>query len=68
MKVKYPNLKIVYKKCEEFLNEMIEALQNFNMSQFKEKYRGADVLLIDDIQFIAASYRYYKKKERGVGT
>ena len=53
MKIKYPKLKIVYKKCEDFLNEMIEALQNFTMAQFKEKYRGADVLLIDDIQFIA---------------
>ena len=53
MKIKYPRLKIVYKKCEDFLNEMIEALQNFTMQRFKEKYRGADVLLIDDIQFIA---------------
>jgi chromosomal replication initiator protein len=32
---------------------MIDAIQNFTMTSFKEKYRGADVLLIDDIQFIA---------------
>ncbi len=53
MKVKYPKLKIVYKKCEDFMNELIEAITNFTTSSFKEKYRGADVLLIDDIQFIA---------------
>lgn len=45
--------RIVYKKCEEFMNELIEAISTYTTKQFKEKYRSADVLLIDDIQFIA---------------
>ncbi len=48
-----PDLKIVYKTCESFMNELIEAIGNRTTSNFKEKYRTADVLLIDDIQFIA---------------
>ena len=53
MKIKYPKLKIVYKKCEDFMNELIAAISTYSTGEFKEKYRGADVLLIDDIQFIA---------------
>ena len=53
MKIKYPKLKIVYKKCEDFMNELIAAISTYSTTEFKEKYRGADVLLIDDIQFIA---------------
>ncbi len=48
-----PELKIIYKTCESFMNELIEAIGNRSTSAFKEKYRTADVLLIDDIQFIA---------------
>ena len=53
MKKNHPELKIVYKKSESFVNELVVAIQNGTTSQFKEKYRSADVLLIDDIQFIA---------------
>ena len=53
MKKKDPNLKIVYKKSETFINELIDAISNHSTSEFKEKYRSADVLMIDDIQFIA---------------
>ena len=53
MREKYPRLKIVYKKCEDFMNELIAAISTYTTQEFKEKYRGADVLLIDDIQFIA---------------
>lgn len=53
MREKYPRLKIVYKKCEDFMNELITAISTYTTQEFKEKYRGADVLLIDDIQFIA---------------
>ena len=53
MRIKYPKLKIVYKKCEDFMNELISAITTSSTQEFKEKYRGADVLLIDDIQFIA---------------
>ncbi|MBR2929998.1 MAG: chromosomal replication initiator protein DnaA [Clostridia bacterium] len=53
MKHNHPDLKIVYKKCETFLAELIEALQSGVVAPFKEKYRKCDVLLIDDIQFLA---------------
>ena len=53
MKKNHPDLKIVYKKSESFVNELVVAIQNGTTSAFKEKYRSADVLLIDDIQFIA---------------
>ncbi len=47
-----PDASVVYKNCEDFTNEMVSALQNNNMAAFRDKYRAADVLLIDDIQFI----------------
>lgn len=50
---KYPNMTIVYTQGESFMNEIIEAIHNVNTSDFREKYRKADVLFIDDIQFIA---------------
>ena len=53
MKKKNPNIKIVYKKSETFINELIDAISNHSTSEFKDKYRSADVLMIDDIQFIA---------------
>ncbi len=53
MKKNNPDLKIVYKKTESFVNELIDAIKENNTAPFKEKYRKADVLLIDDIQFIA---------------
>ncbi len=53
MKKNSPELKIVYKKSETFINELIGAIGSNNTAAFKDKYRSADVLLIDDIQFIA---------------
>jgi len=48
-----PGLKIVYVKGEEFMNQMIEAIRRDRNQAFRDKYRKADMLLIDDIQFIA---------------
>jgi len=48
-----PGAKIVYCMGEEFLNEIIEAIQTKTARQFKQKYRSADLLLVDDVQFIA---------------
>lgn len=45
--------KIVYCMGEEFLNEIIEAIQTKTARQFKQKYRSANLLLVDDVQFIA---------------
>ena len=53
IKKNHPNLKIVYKKSEDFINELIAAITNRDTQSFKNKYRKADVLLIDDIQFLA---------------
>ena len=53
LKENHPRLKIVYKKCEDFMNEMIEAISKAETAAFREKYRTADVLLIDDVQFLA---------------
>ncbi len=48
-----PNVKIIYKKGEEFTNELVFAIANGTTPAFRERYRSADVLLIDDVQFIA---------------
>ncbi len=47
------NLSIVYINGEEFTNEMIDAIRSSTTPLFREKYRQADVFLVDDIQFIA---------------
>ena len=48
-----PDYKIIYVKGEDFTNELIEALANKSPVAFREKYRSADMLVVDDIQFIA---------------
>ena len=48
-----PNMKIVYIRGEEFTNKLVEAIKSGTTAQFREKYRTADMLLVDDIQFIA---------------
>lgn len=48
-----PDTKIFYCTGEEFTNDIVSAIQNKKALKFKEKYRSVQVLLIDDIQFIA---------------
>jgi chromosomal replication initiator protein len=48
-----PAMKIVYIKGDEFTNELIEAIRRGTTGEFHQRYRKADVLLVDDIQFIA---------------
>jgi len=50
---KFPHYRIACVKGDEFLNELILAIQQGRMIEFREKYRGADFFLMDDIQFIA---------------
>ncbi len=50
------NLKVLYISLETFLNEFVEAIRRDENRSFREKYRGVDLLMIDDVQFI-------KKKE-----
>jgi chromosomal replication initiator protein len=46
------NIRILYVTCERFTNDFIGALRSGRMSEFKNRYRTVDILLIDDIQFI----------------
>ncbi len=48
-----PEAVILYIKSEEFVNEMVEALQRGKMKDFRSKYRYVDAFLVDDVQFIA---------------
>ncbi|MFA5389020.1 MAG: chromosomal replication initiator protein DnaA [Candidatus Omnitrophota bacterium] len=49
----HKNLKLFYTTSESFTNELISGIQNRTTQKFREKYRNVDVLLIDDIHFIA---------------
>jgi len=51
--ITHPDYNIIYVKGEDFTNELIEALALKAPVSFREKYRKADVLLVDDVQFIA---------------
>lgn len=53
MYAKNPNTNIIYATGEHFTNDLISAIVTGNTEPFRTKYRGADILLIDDIQFIA---------------
>ncbi len=52
-----PSAKVVYVSSEKFTNELINAIKDDKNEEFRNKYRNVDVLLIDDIQFIAGKER-----------
>lgn len=52
-----PKAKVVYVSSEKFTNELINAIKDDKNEEFRNKYRKVDVLLIDDIQFIAGKER-----------
>ena len=52
-----PKLNILYVTSEKFTNQIINAIRDFKTEIFRNKYRNIDVLLIDDIQFIAGKDR-----------
>ncbi len=49
----YPRMKVQYVSTEAFLNEFVESIKTSSNADFKRRYRQIDVLLVDDIQFIA---------------
>ncbi|HPQ43608.1 MAG TPA: chromosomal replication initiator protein DnaA [Syntrophales bacterium] len=53
----YPQKNVLYVSAEEFMNELIYSIRYDKMTNFREKYRKIDSLLIDDIQFIAGKER-----------
>ena len=57
VKRRQPSSSICYVSAEKFTNEMITSLRNDRMTSFRDRFRGVDVLLIDDIQFIAQKER-----------
>ena len=48
-----PDSKVVYVTSEKFTNELINSIREYRNEEFRNKYRNVDVLLVDDIQFIA---------------
>lgn len=48
-----PNTNVIYIAAETFTNDFVQAIKTNTTDKFKEKYRGADVLLVDDVQFIS---------------
>ncbi|MDO4742698.1 MAG: chromosomal replication initiator protein DnaA [bacterium] len=50
---KFPDKKVEFVRCEEFTNSLISSLHNGTVSLFHQRFRSIDVLLMDDIQFIA---------------
>ena len=57
VKRRQPTTNICYVSAEKFTNEMITSLRNDRMTSFRDRFRTVDVLLIDDIQFIAQKER-----------
>ncbi len=54
---KNPDMRVLYISSEEFVNDLISSLQRGHMSSFRNRYRSLDLLLVDDIQFIAGKER-----------
>ena len=52
-----PTLKLTYISAERFMNEVVNAIRYDRILEFRERYRGVDVLLVDDIQFIVGKER-----------
>lgn len=52
--VRDASMKVVYTSAEEFMNEMIKSISYNNMRKFRERFRRADALLVDDVQAIGS--------------
>ena len=54
---KRPGVKVVYLSSESFMNELIASLRRDKMDEFKTRFRNIDILILDDVQFIAGKER-----------
>jgi chromosomal replication initiator protein len=54
---RFPKKRVAYLTSEQFMNEVIASIQTAQMAEFRTKYRTVDVLMIDDIQFLAGKDR-----------
>ena len=52
-----PQSRVVYLTCEKFTNEFIDAVRKGDLEKFRKRYRTAELMLIDDVQFIAGKER-----------
>jgi chromosomal replication initiator protein len=52
-----PGSRVIYLTCEKFTNEFIDAIRRGDIEKFRRRYRSSDVLLIDDVQFLAGKER-----------
>ncbi len=54
---RHPGSRVIYLTCEKFTNEFIDAVRRGDIEKFRRRYRSSDVLLIDDVQFLAGKER-----------
>jgi len=54
---KQPGSKVVYLTCEKFTNEFIDAVRKGDLEKFRRRYRSAELMLLDDVQFLAGKDR-----------
>ena len=57
IKIRSPRTRLTYMSSERFMNELINSIRYDRTIQFREKYRNIDVLLVDDIEFLAGKER-----------
>src|SRR5260370_35079578 len=55
--LRQPHLRVLYLAAEQFVNELINSIRFDRMPAFRERYRPIDVLMIDDVQFLANKER-----------
>ncbi|MCB2155875.1 tetratricopeptide repeat protein [bacterium] len=53
----HPKLKVIYTNSEDFTSELIDAIQNNTVIKFRQRHKSTDVLLLDDVQFLAGKER-----------